>query len=102
LIRKVFGPLEAAGIECELVHTAAGPCGAVRPAEMQGAQGPALFDRFGHRERMHRENARGGRHHHRLPTYFAGVTPETKALIDRPANVARGNDNMFRRKLAPR
>ena len=33
------------------------------------------------------------------PTYFAGVTAETKALIDRSGYVARGNDNMFRRKL---
>jgi multimeric flavodoxin WrbA len=33
------------------------------------------------------------------PTYFAGLTAETKALIDRAGYVARGNDGMFRRKV---
>ena len=33
------------------------------------------------------------------PTYFADMTPETKALIDRSGMVARSNDNMFRRKV---
>ena len=33
------------------------------------------------------------------PTYFADMTPETKALIDRSGMVARANDNMFRRKV---
>lgn len=33
------------------------------------------------------------------PTYFAGLTPELKALIDRSGYVARGNKNMFSRKI---
>ncbi len=33
------------------------------------------------------------------PTYFADMTPETKALIDRSGMVARANGNMFRRKV---
>ena len=33
------------------------------------------------------------------PTYFADVTPEMKALIDRAGYVARANDNMFRHKV---
>lgn len=32
------------------------------------------------------------------PTYFADVTAELKALIDRAGFVARANDSMFRRK----
>ena len=32
------------------------------------------------------------------PTYFAGPTAETKALIDRAGYVARANDGMLRRK----
>ncbi len=32
------------------------------------------------------------------PTYFADVTPELKALIDRAGLVARANDNLLRRK----
>jgi len=33
------------------------------------------------------------------PTYFADVTTETKALIDRAGFVARGNNDMFKRKV---
>jgi len=33
------------------------------------------------------------------PTYFAGINAETKALIDRAGYVARGNQNMFKRKV---
>lgn len=32
------------------------------------------------------------------PTYFAGMTPETKALIDRCGMVSRANGDMFKRK----
>lgn len=33
------------------------------------------------------------------PTYFADITTETKALIDRTGFVARANGNLFRRKV---
>jgi multimeric flavodoxin WrbA len=33
------------------------------------------------------------------PTYFANVSTELKALIDRAGFVARGNDDMFQRKI---
>ena len=33
------------------------------------------------------------------PTYFASLTTETKALIDRTGFVAKGNAHMFRRKV---
>ncbi|HBA88937.1 MAG TPA: flavodoxin family protein [Geobacter sp.] len=33
------------------------------------------------------------------PTYFADITSETKALIDRSGMVARANDFLFRRKV---
>ena len=33
------------------------------------------------------------------PTYFADITSETKALIDRSGMVSRANDFMFRRKV---
>ncbi|MBI2353670.1 MAG: flavodoxin family protein [Deltaproteobacteria bacterium] len=32
------------------------------------------------------------------PTYFAALTPETKALIDRCGMVSRANNDLFRRK----
>lgn len=33
------------------------------------------------------------------PTYFAAITPEAKALIDRSGMVARANGDMFKRKV---
>jgi len=33
------------------------------------------------------------------PTYFAGITPEAKALIDRCGMVSRANADMFKRKV---
>jgi multimeric flavodoxin WrbA len=33
------------------------------------------------------------------PTYFADITPELKALIDRGGFVGRANNNLFRRKV---
>ncbi|MGZ4915515.1 MAG: flavodoxin family protein [Halobacteriota archaeon] len=33
------------------------------------------------------------------PTYFADITPELKALIDRAGMVSRANGDMFRRKV---
>jgi multimeric flavodoxin WrbA len=33
------------------------------------------------------------------PTYFADITPETKALIDRAGFVAKGNGELFKRKV---
>ncbi len=33
------------------------------------------------------------------PTYFADITPETKALIDRCGMVAKANGDMYRRKV---
>lgn len=33
------------------------------------------------------------------PTYFAGMTPELKSLIDRSGYVARANGGLFKRKL---
>lgn len=33
------------------------------------------------------------------PTYFADITPEIKALIDRAGRVAKANGDMFRRKV---
>ena len=35
------------------------------------------------------------------PTYFAGVTPEIKAFMDRAFLVGKANDDMFRQKLVP-
>ncbi|MBN1846678.1 MAG: flavodoxin family protein [Sedimentisphaerales bacterium] len=100
LVRRVFTELEAEGIETELVQLAGQTlrgctaCGACRDkrnqrcvietdilndclAKMRAADGILLAS----------------------PTYFADVTAEMKALIDRAGYVARSNGDMFRRKV---
>ena len=100
LIGHVFSKLREEGIECEMVHlaghmirgcTACGVCRQRRDRhcsigtdvvnycidKMLGADGIIIGS----------------------PTYFAGLTAETKALMDRAGYAARGNGNMFRRKV---
>jgi multimeric flavodoxin WrbA len=99
LVRRVFAELEREGIETELVQLAGerlrgciacyqcwqtkdGTC-AVKDdcinaciEKMKGADGILLAS----------------------PTYFADVTTEIKALVDRAGMVARANDDLLRRK----
>ena len=100
LVRKVFSALEKEGIETELVQlagqtirgcTACGQCRKHKNRrcvidgdivnscieKMSAANGIILAS----------------------PTYFADVTTEIKALIDRAGFVARANDDMLRRKV---
>jgi len=100
LIRKVFAELEAEGIETELVQlagqtirgcTACGQCQKNKNhrcviendvvndciEKMRAADGIILGS----------------------PTYFADLTPEMKALIDRAGYVSRANGDMFTHKV---
>ncbi len=100
MIRRVFAELEKEGIETELVHVGGKPvrgCSACRRcfenqdgrctidddcvndciAKMAGADGIILAS----------------------PTYFANVTAEMKALIDRAGYVAKANGDMLQRKV---
>jgi multimeric flavodoxin WrbA len=100
MVRQVFSELEAEGIETELVQlagqtirgcTACGQCFKKKNQrcvvdndianecieKMVKADGIILAS----------------------PTYFANVSTEMKALIDRAGFVARGNDDMFQRKI---
>ncbi|WHH59203.1 flavodoxin family protein [Petroclostridium sp. X23] len=100
LIERAFGKLRENHIECELVQLSGKinhgctACGACRKnlnkkcafdddivneciAKMLEADGIIL----------------GG------PTYFASITPELKALIDRAGYVVRGNGNLLKRKV---
>lgn len=100
LVRQTFAELEKAGIQTELVQLAGervrgciacfqcwqtkdGTC-AVKDdcindciQKMRSADGIILAS----------------------PTYFADITSELKALIDRAGMVARANDHLFRRKI---
>ncbi|MEN6334203.1 MAG: flavodoxin family protein [Phycisphaerales bacterium] len=100
LVRQVFAELEKEGIETELVQfagqsvpgcIACGGCSKNKNqrcavegdivndciAKMVAADGIILAS----------------------PTYFADITSETKALIDRAGYVAKANADMFRRKV---
>lgn len=99
LIEAAFAPLRAAGHECELIElagkdvrgcTACGVCREKADRQCHGRRDDAnavitaLFDA---------DAILLG-----SPTYFADVTAEMKALIDRAGYVARGNGNVFARK----
>ncbi len=99
LIRKVFAELEAAGIETELVQmagkkirgcTACGKC-------YENKDKKCVVDNDILNECIEKMVEADG-----IilgsPTYFADVSTEMKALIDRAGFVARANSDMFQRK----
>ena len=99
LIEAFFEPLREGGMECELVQLAAKTvagctaCNACRKKQDRQCHGRKDF---GNEviEKMDAADAiiLGS------PVYFADVTAEMKALIDRAGYVAMGNDQMFQRK----
>lgn len=100
LIRKVFGELEAEGIETELVQmagkkirgcTACGKC-------YENKDKKCVIDNDIANECITKMAEADGIIMG-SPTYFADVTTETKALIDRAGFVARANSDMLQRKV---
>jgi multimeric flavodoxin WrbA len=100
MVRAAFEPLEAAGVECELVQLAgvqvAGcrACGWCR----KNPVGRCKYD-----DDITNECIAKMREADAIvlasPTYFAGVSPQIKAVADRAFYVALGNDRMFSRKV---
>ncbi|HRS93619.1 MAG TPA: flavodoxin family protein [Methanolinea sp.] len=100
LLKRVLSVLDGEGIQTELVHiggekvhgcTACGKCFA-------NQDGRCVFDDDIINECIGKMAAADGI----LigsPTYFADVSPETKALIDRAGFVAMANGRMFSRKV---
>ncbi len=100
LVRRVFSELEKEGIETELVQLAG------QPIHGCSACGQCFKNK-------HRRCAKDGDIVNTCiekmlaadgiilasPTYFADLTSETKALIDRAGYVARANGDMFQRKV---
>jgi len=100
LVRRVFGELEREGISTELIQLAG--------QEVRGCL--ACFRCF---QNLDRRCAVMGDFVSECigkmdeadgiilasPTYFASVTPELKAVMDRAGLVAIANGNMFRRKV---
>ena len=100
MVRAMFEPLEAAGVECELVQLAGETihgcraCGWCRKNPVGRCQydDDIVNDAIG-------KMAGADAIVLASPTYFAGVAPEIKALADRAFYVARGNNHMFARKV---
>jgi len=100
LIRELFKPLQAHGIETEMVQLAG--------QRLRGCT--ACYRCFANRDK-HCAVTEDSLNEYidkmlqadgiilTSPTYFADVTAEMKALIDRAGFVARANDDMFRRKV---
>ncbi|MBI5696696.1 MAG: flavodoxin family protein [Nitrospirae bacterium] len=100
LIRQVFTELEKAGIETELVQlagkrirgcTACFKCAKNKDRHC-AVKGDVLNDCID--KMLDADGIIIG-----SPTYFADVSSETKALIDRAGMVSRMNGDMFRRKV---
>lgn len=99
LLAAVLRELESQGIETELVHligTLAGCKACFKCKEMKN--GRCIQDKDMINQCIQKMAAADG-----IiigsPTYFADLTPETKALIDRAGFVAMANGYMFKRKV---
>lgn len=100
LVRQVFAELEKEGIETELVQlagqtirgcTACGQC-------FKKKNQRCVIDNDIANECIEKMVAADGIIL-ASPTYFANVSTEMKALIDRAGFVAKANDDMFQRKI---
>lgn len=100
MIKAVFGPLEKAGIECELVQIGGKPvrgCTACRKCREKEPGKCTIKDDIVNKCIKKARKADGiilG-----SPTYFADVTAEMKALIDRLGYVSMGDGRFLERKV---
>jgi multimeric flavodoxin WrbA len=100
LIRRVLKVLEEKGIETELIQLAGEPirgCNACRTCYKTKNERCIIEDDKVNEYVQKMKEADGiilG-----SPTYFAMMTPEMKALIDRTGYVARANGHLFKRKV---
>lgn len=100
LIGHVFSKLRDEGIECEMVQLAGHmirgctACGACRQRKNKHCSIGTDVVNYCIDKMLAADGIIIG-----SPTYFAGLTAETKALMDRAGYAARGNGNMFRRKV---
>ena len=100
LVRRVFSELEKEGIETELVQLAGQPihgCAACGQCYKNRDQRCAVKNDIVN-ECIEKMRAADGIIL-ASPTYFADVSSEMKALIDRAGYVARANNDMLQRKV---
>ncbi len=100
LVREVFSVLEKEGIETELVQLAGetirGCIACYQCYERKDCRCAVRGDIVN--ECIEKMTAADGIIL-ASPTYFADITPELKALIDRTGMVGRANSNLYRRKV---
>jgi multimeric flavodoxin WrbA len=100
LIRRVFEELEKEGIETELIQLAGkkirGCTACMKCRENMDKRCSVNNDSFYKifEKMLEADGIILG-----SPTYFADLTPEMKALIDRAGFVAKGNGDLLRRKV---
>lgn len=101
LVRRVLSELEAAGVECELLQLAGKKChgctACMKCAETKDGTCPGVMD-FISQECIPRALAADGIII-ASPVYFADITTETKALIDRLGYASRQGGNRLARKV---
>jgi multimeric flavodoxin WrbA len=99
-IKRVFNKLEAEGIQCEIVQLTGkikSGCTACMKCKERKDMSCAIKEDIINECIQKMVEADGiiiG-----SPTYFAGLTSETKALIDRAGYVAKANNNLLKRKV---
>lgn len=100
LIGRVFAELEREGIECELIELSGRVSGGCRAClkcrqnlDMRCVIDSDIVNEC-IRKMVEADGIILG-----SPTYFANLTAEMKALIDRAGFVARGNGNLLKRKV---
>ncbi len=100
MIKRVFAELEAEGIETEMLELSGKKmhgCIACMKCFENKDRKCAVDNDFMNEVIARMDEADGillG-----SPTYFANISTEMKALVDRAGMVARANDNMYRRKV---
>jgi multimeric flavodoxin WrbA len=100
LVRRIFAELEKEGIETELVQLAGQPihgCAACRQCFTNKDRRCAVEDDIAN-DCIEKMLAADGIIL-ASPVYFADITSEMKALIDRAGYVARANGDMLKRKV---
>ncbi len=100
LLRKVLAPIARSGIDTELVQVGGQPihgctaCGLCRTNRNRQCAVATDIANDCIRKMVEADGIVMG-----SPTYFSGMTPELKALIDRAGFVAVSNDRLFSRKI---
>ena len=99
LIRQVLKELEAEGIQSEIVHLKGPIQGCIACSKcFESKDGRCALDKDIVNDCIEKM-AKADGIILGSPTYFADLTPELKALIDRAGFVAKANNDMFRRKV---